>query len=248
MSAYSKFTQCLDVTSRWEGGWSNHPLDPGGKTKYGVTEAAWLAYNRRQGVKNPTNIKNITRVQAEKFYQSEYWLAGGCDKLGVGVDLATFDACVNSGVSRGLKWLLASIGGEDHITVKRICAKRLGFVQSLKTWATFGRGWANRIADIEAKGVAWALAAKGNVKEQLAKEAKSANASVKKNAQGAAGGAATTGSPTLMPAETADQIAGYVMGGLIIAGLAILGFFILRTYIHKQREKAYLAEMEKVAT
>lgn len=73
--------------------------------------------------------------------------------LAVGVDLATYDASVNSGGSRGGKWLLTSVGGPDYETAKRICAKRLSFAQSLKICKTIGKGWSHRIADFEAKGV-----------------------------------------------------------------------------------------------
>jgi lysozyme family protein len=58
---------------------------------------------------------------------------------------------------------------------KRICAKRLGFMQPLNIWKTFGRSWARRLADIEAKGVAWALTAANDnqalVKQQLEEDA-----------------------------------------------------------------------------
>lgn len=54
---------------------------------------------------------------------------------------------------------IEAIGGPDYDTVKGICAKRLGFMQPLNIWKAFGCGWARRVADIEAKGVAWALTA-----------------------------------------------------------------------------------------
>ena len=56
-------------------------------------------------------------------------------------------------MSRGIKWLKASVGSSDHtVTARAICRKRLSFMQSLKIWKTFGKGWSNRVADIEVIG------------------------------------------------------------------------------------------------
>ena len=134
----AKFRRCHDVTKTWEGGWSDHPADPGGKTMYGVTEAVYHAWLRQHG-KPLRPVRQITPAEAEQIYFEQYWVPSGGPRLATGVDLATYDASVNSGVSRGRKWLLASIGGPDHETVKRICATRLSFMRSLKIWNTFGR-------------------------------------------------------------------------------------------------------------
>ena len=137
----AKFRRCHEVTKAWEGSWSDHPADPGGKTMYGVTEAVFHAWLRQQ--RKPVRpVRQITAAEAEQIYFEQYWVPSGGPTLANGVDLATYDASVNSGVSRGRKWLLASIGGPDHETVKRICATRLSFMRSLNIWNTFGRGWA----------------------------------------------------------------------------------------------------------
>jgi lysozyme family protein len=151
----AKFRRCHTVTARWEGGWSDHKADPGGKTMYGITEAVYHAWLRRKG-QSPKPVRGITRGEAETIFFANYWQAAQCDRLAPGVDLATYDSAVNSGVSRGRKWLLASIGGPDEQTVRRMCAARLAFVRGLSTWKSFGKGWSNRIADIERTGVAWA--------------------------------------------------------------------------------------------
>jgi lysozyme family protein len=150
-----KFRRCHAVTAKWEGGWSDHKADPGGKTMYGITEAVYHAWLRKQG-RQPKPVRSISREVAEEIFFTNYWQAAKCDRLAPGVDLSTYDASVNSGVSRGRKWLLSSIGGRDDQTVKRMCATRLAFVRGLSTWSSFGRGWSNRIADIEKTGVAWA--------------------------------------------------------------------------------------------
>lgn len=151
----TRFNRCHAVTAKWEGGWSDHSADPGGKTMYGITEAVYHAWLRSRG-QSAKPVRQITKRDAEAIFFKNYWQAAKCDRLAPGVDLATYDSAVNSGVSRGRKWLLASIGGPDDQTVRRMCAARLAFVRGLSTWSHFGKGWTNRITDIERTGVAWA--------------------------------------------------------------------------------------------
>lgn len=241
--AEGNFERCHAVTAVHEGGWSNHPSDPGGKTMYGVTEAVYIAWRKKEGLPLKP-VRYITKSEARAIYESNYWRAAGCEGLAPGVDLATYDASVNSGVGRGRKWLLASVGGSDEQTVKRICAKRLGFMQSLRIWKTFGRGWSRRVADIEAKGVAWALAAKttpGVRKSTLEREAKAAKSKATKQV----GGAATGGGGAVVAPEAADQMAGWALGGVIVVVAVIAGFFIVRAIINKNRAEAYAREAAK---
>lgn len=250
MAVTQKFLRCHAVTKVWEGGWSNHAADPGGKTMYGVTEAVFHAWLRRSG-KPIRPVRSITMAEAETIYFDEYWKPSGGPTLAAGVDLATYDSSVNSGVSRGRKWLLASVGGPDHETVKKICAKRLGFVQSLRTWATFGKGWGNRIADVQAKGVAWALAAQNDnavVKEQLRDEAHEADKKAKQQQTGAgasgAGGAGTVGVD--QGTDIATQIPQWLTAGIALALFGIAAYLIWRALQKRAQAKAYQREAENL--
>lgn len=237
----AKFRRCHDVTKAWEGGWSDHPADPGGKTMYGVTEAVFHAWLRQQ--RKPVRpVRQITAAEAEQIYFEQYWVPSGGPTLANGVDLATYDASVNSGVSRGRKWLLASIGGPDHETVKRICAKRLGFMRSLNVWKTFGRGWARRVADIEAKGVAWALTAANDnpavVKQQLEEDAGKARSQAHKQT-GAAAGAGGGGAISI---DQGAQLGDWILAGIAFVAFAALAFLIIRALINTHRATAYARE------
>ncbi|NKB96821.1 hypothetical protein HED48_23420 [Ochrobactrum intermedium] len=161
MSAQSTslaFQACHAVTARWEGGWSNHAADPGGKTMYGITEKVWLAWNKAKGISKPKPIRQITRAEAEEIYYHDYWLAARCNTLAAGVDMFTYDSSVNSGVSRARKWLLASVGGTDIETIKKMAAKRTSFLRALANFAVFGKGWINRVTDVEAQSIKRSLA------------------------------------------------------------------------------------------
>jgi len=244
------FKSCLAVTLGYEGGWSDHPSDPGGATMKGIT---LTTYRRYRPAATKTQLRNIPTKDVEAIYRSGYWDTVNGDRLAAGVDLATFDAGVNSGPGRARKWLIASIGGPDHETVKKLCAKRLGFMRSLAIWNTFSRGWSRRVAEIEARGVAWALVkstSPAQTREQLAKEATAASSRSRKQTVGAGtAGTATTagGGDALFNPQHADQIAGWVLGGLLAAGAVVATILIVRAIIHRQRASAYAAEAERIA-
>ncbi len=241
------FQASLKVTLAYEGGWSDHPKDPGGATMKGITLAT---YRRYFPSANKTQLRNISTENVAKIYRQDFWQAVNGDTLEAGVDLATFDAAVNSGPGRAKSWLRASVGGPAHQTVKQLCAKRLGFVQSLKIWSTFGRGWGARIAAIEAKGVAWALAHAApatTVKAKLADEQQAATRIAKTaRTSGGTAGAATAGGggDVLVNPHHAEQLAGWVIGGLLVAGAIVAIVLISRSVIHRQRAAAYAAEAD----
>jgi len=242
-----RFEICQAVTGKWEGGWSDHPADPGGKTMYGITEVRWHEYQDKMGLKR-TPVRNITMAQALKFYRSEFWLACGADKLFPGVDLAVYDASVNSGVSRGRKWLLASAGSNDHSeTVKKICRARLSFMQSLKIWKTFGKGWGRRVADIEARGVAMALEAMGlsaaQVREKAQYEAvtsaKQANTAKKAATTTATATSAPAAAPVVEPSTVADATTVWLLVAIVAAGAVATIIFIAKKRAADARVEAY---------
>lgn len=146
------FDRCLAHVLEFEGGYVNHPQDPGGETNFGISKRAYPN----------ENIKGMTRQRAAQIYRRDYWNAVRGDDLPAGMDLVAFDAAVNSGVSRGAKWLQASLGvpadgkiGPQTLTaarnahpvavIDRACDERMGFLRRLGTWGTFGKGWTRRV-------------------------------------------------------------------------------------------------------
>ncbi len=235
------FAKALDVTLAEEGAWSDHPEDKGGPTMKGVTLATFRDYFPGATV---YQLRNITSDQLQKIYR-RFWDGVSGDALQSGVDLATFDYGVNSGPGVAHAALLKAIGGTNVQTVQRLCARRLSSYRTFRNWRTFGKGWAARVARIEAKGVAWALAADATpVKPALGKEAK--KAAGKATAQGAT--AAGAGGATIAPvgSESVDAAANHI-GGLALAGitaaLVLLALWLgWRAYVNTQRARAYAAE------
>lgn len=157
-----------------EGGYSNHPSDPGGATMFGVIQSVYDSYRHNRGLFT-RSVRLIEEREVEEIYRTRYWNKICGDRLPSGVDYAVMDAGVNSGVGRGAKWLQEGINalipqgkikvdsdiGETTIRmakacdpvalVNQICDRRYGFVKSLRIFATFGDGWTNRIEGFKDK-------------------------------------------------------------------------------------------------
>lgn len=151
----SAFTRLLGH----EGGYSNHPADPGGKTRYGITEAV----AREVGYRG--DMRELPLDLAKRIYKDRYWDAVRAEELPEAIRYAVFDAAVNSGVRQAALWLQRAVGVKDDGIIgpqtlaavraadperllRRMLAQRLRFMAGLPTWAAFGRGWARRIADL----------------------------------------------------------------------------------------------------
>ena len=137
-----------------EGGYSNHPSDPGGPTNYGITIADYRMYIKPRAT--AADVRDMRLDDAKKIYRSKYWDAMGCDDLPPGVDYAVFDYGVNSGISRALKVLARFPNMSPTDTVNAICAERLAFLKRLKTWPTFGAGWGRRVKEVRTYALALA--------------------------------------------------------------------------------------------
>lgn len=242
------FDGSLSFTLGFEGGYSSDRRDPGnwtggkvGKgvlkgTKKGISAAAYPSLD----------IKNLSDTRIAEIYRRDYWLMVRGDNLAAGVDLVVFDGAVHSGVSRSRSWLMASVGGTDVQTVKKCCAKRLGFLQTIAVWKLYKNGFTRRVAAVEAKGVAWALAANkampATIQATLQDEETAATKKSRaRNLQAQGSGAAGAGGAIVAP-EHIDQLAGWILGGLVVVGLVVAGLLIVRSIIHKHRAEAYAAE------
>ena len=246
--AQGNFPRCLAVTLPHEGGWADHPKDPGGATMKGITLATYRQY--KPGA-SKAQLRAITDAEVEAIYRKGYWNPVRGDQLPAGVDLATFDYGVNSGPKRAGKALQASVGAaQDGIvgpatvkaasqknsaaTVKAICARRLSFVRGLSTFTTFGKGWSRRIADVEAKGVAMA----GAGAAVLSAEGVKAGERSKSQGQAANGAGALGGGAGGVEAVAGDVNWFLIFGLLVAAGVAF-ALIKSRSRINADRAEAY---------
>ena len=160
----SNFDAALQHVLQSEGGFVNHPSDPGGMTNLGVTARTWEDWIGH--APSEKEMRALTAKDVAPLYKRKYWDAIKGDDLPSGLDYCVFDCAVNSGPGRAAKMLQEVVGvkpdgGIGPLTmaaVKAHCVtpedtkalisayadKRLQFWQSLTTFATFGKGWTRR--------------------------------------------------------------------------------------------------------
>ncbi len=157
------FNRALQCVLVHEGGFANHPKDPGGATMKGVT---LLTFRKFFGAdKTVEELKHITQEQLARIYRAGYWDKCCCDQLPDGVDYAVFDFAVNSGPGRAAKVLQAVLNAKQdgavgpvtlglvaalkpEVIINDFCDRRLTFLQQLDTFATFGKGWSRRVTEV----------------------------------------------------------------------------------------------------
>ncbi|GGA45762.1 glycoside hydrolase family 108 protein [Pelagibacterium lentulum] len=240
--AKGNLQRCLEHLWPFEGGYVDHPRDPGGATNMGITFAVLQAW-RKQPI-SKADVRNLSKAEASQIYEARYWRPIRGDDLRVGDDLAVFDFGVNSGVSRSARYsqavagvsqdgqigpvTLAAIGRiPSRDFIKRLCARRLSFVQSLAIWNTFGKGWSRRIASVEATALSWV-----STKTELQKDAK--DAQNKANGQG--GAAVGTGGAGVV--DQANEVSGLPIGLVLGLIAVVVVLLVIRAVINRQRAKA----------
>lgn len=162
------FDAALKAILHHEGGYVNHPADPGGMTNLGVTKRVWEEWVGHEV--DEKTMRNLTPELVGPMYKVKYWDKIKGDDLPTGVDYVVFDAAVNSGPGRAAKWLQACVGVEPDggIGPKTLAAvnafdtnqliedyakRRLSFLMDLQTWDTFGKGWSRRVAEVQKTGL-----------------------------------------------------------------------------------------------
>ena len=103
------FTAALPFILRWEGGFVDHPADPGGRTNKGVTQRVYNAWRARQGQPG-RDVKFIDEAEVQAIYESGYWVPPRCDLLMQPLDLVQFDTAVNMGPGRAVRFLQQAVG------------------------------------------------------------------------------------------------------------------------------------------
>ncbi|MCA0318234.1 MAG: hypothetical protein LCH88_09210 [Proteobacteria bacterium] len=238
--AAGNFDACLAVILRHEGGYVDHPKDPGGATNRGVTIGTLSGWLGRPATK--AEVRALTAADVTPIYRKNYWDACGCDALPAGVDLAVFDPAVNSGPPRAKQWYAKArqASAEPVPLVRRICDVRMGFLQALRTWGRFGRGWASRVADIRARGEVMARAGQSAATIRTAATAEASRAA--QAARKAATQAKTiTTAAAGSPAAPAAAGAGWTLIIVVVLAVAIpLAFLALRAW-HRSRYEAELS-------
>jgi lysozyme family protein len=160
----SNFPAALALVLKSEGNFVNHRNDPGGMTNLGVTRNVWRDWVNRDV--DEAEMRSLTPELVTPLYKARYWDACHCSDLPRGVDYAVFDSAVNMGPGRAAKLLQTALevtadGAIGRATIAAATAAdptelleafslgKEAFYQSLPTFATFGKGWLNRVAHVQ---------------------------------------------------------------------------------------------------
>ena len=161
------FKHCLEIILHHEGGYVNHPKDPGGMTNLGVTKRVYESWVGKEV--DESDMRALTPEDVAPIYEKNYWHKIKGNDLPGGLDLCVFDFGVNAGPGRAAKYLQKMIGTvadggigpntlqalglyEEEVggvaeVVKEYQKRRQGYYEGLSTFATFGKGWTRRVVE-----------------------------------------------------------------------------------------------------
>jgi lysozyme family protein len=164
--AASNWDNAFKLMLASEGGFVNHPSDPGGMTNLGVTKTTWENWVGRES--DEKEMRGLTPEKVEPLYKKKFWDACRCDELPSGIDYLVFDFAVNAGPGRSIKTLQSAVGAtpdggigpmtlaavnsfSEAELVDKFSQAKEDFYRSLNTFETFGKGWLNRVAAVKIK-------------------------------------------------------------------------------------------------
>jgi lysozyme family protein len=160
--------KCFDLVIVNEGGYVDNKLDPGGATNWGCTQAVWEGYIGHKV--SVDDMKALTKEDVKPLYKKRYWDAIHGDAIPSGLDYCLFDCAINSGVNRSAKIIQEIVGvfadgaiGNNTVSaitqlnpvtaINEFCDKRQAFLESLKTFPVFGKGWTKRVSEVRIKSL-----------------------------------------------------------------------------------------------
>lgn len=160
--ANERFKKCLDIVLKHEGGFVDHPKDPGGATNFGITIKTLSEWRGRDVTVE--DVRSLTKQEAAEIYLSRYWNRIRGDQLPPGVDLVVFSAAVLLGVRRASGILqsivdaktdgiigqetLAKVASMDvEYVIDQFCDDWLDYLRSRPHWQEFQRGWTRRVTE-----------------------------------------------------------------------------------------------------
>jgi len=151
------FDSAIAFILQAEGVQSDDPADPGGFTRFGISQRAHL----------DVDVPNLTKPAAIEIYRSHYWISASLDLLPGPIAVATMDACVQHGIRPAIRMLQHTLGVQQDGVVGPVtiaaaeranaedlvldyCARRGVYYAHLSTFEAFGYGWLRRIFSLAA--------------------------------------------------------------------------------------------------
>lgn len=170
----SDFRRSLNLVLKYEGGMSDDPHDPGGRTKDGITHTDYDAYRKHNGLPL-RDVFMMEDSERDEIYRTQYWDPIRGDELPSGLNYLMFDSAVNSGIMRSVRWVQRALGSSveengklNDTTLKAIksadvvslihkyCEARRNFIKNLSIFRVLGKNWIRRVDDAEQAAIAMA--------------------------------------------------------------------------------------------
>lgn len=151
----------------WEGGFANHPKDPGGATMRGITLATFRsAFGKGKSV---DDLKNLTDEEWNTVFRRFFWDRWRADEIksqsiaNILVDWIWASGShsiiktqqllgVRADGKVGPQTLNAINSQDSKLLFERLFERRRKFIFSCRNFETFGKGWLNRLNSI---GYGW---------------------------------------------------------------------------------------------
>jgi lysozyme family protein len=256
----TNFNKCCAITLDYEGGNDDDPRDPGGRTSRGITQREWNTYVRAHSTSGlPADVWKAPQAAVVDIYRTQYWNLVAGDQWPKGIDLCVYDAGVNSGLGKSLVWSRAALAqgtgtfvslaaaasaARDKVAIiHRFQARRLAFLEALRTWAYFGKGWGRRVAGIEALAVKMSLEDQGRPPEVVATELSKKGQTAANASKTAGGGAVAAPSAAATHASThahnVDWTTWAVDATILIVTIAVVAYLLHKWYANQVRAAAF---------
>lgn len=159
------FYRCIELIIAEEGGYVNHPVDPGGETKYGISQRAYPHLN----------VAALTLDDAISLYQRDYWHPIHGDVFPDGLALLLLDSAVNQGPVTAVTLLQQALCRSRTVTVDGLSGPQTEYAANAampriltdfaaeralryefnRHEAIFGRGWYRRLFTLHGIAQRW---------------------------------------------------------------------------------------------
>ena len=152
-----------EVNGMPDGGYVYNPADPGGETKYGISNRAYPN----------VDIAELTEDDAKAVYQRDYWDAHHCGDMPWAIGWVFFDCAVNHGAHEAIKWLQGALSlpvdgvlgphtlaaatavSQPVAAARDITLARDEFAAALPNYPIFRHGWKKRFLNTLIGAIQW---------------------------------------------------------------------------------------------
>lgn len=155
---------------RWEGGFVNHPSDPGGATNMGITIGTLAEWRGTEVTVD--DVKELTRAEADQIFRTKYYASNRCGEMPERIAMVVYNCSVLSGRKRAItlvqqafnglgllvdgkplavdgilgRMTMSALKGTDpSVLANAFMDRQEDYLRHLDTFSTFGKGWLNRM-------------------------------------------------------------------------------------------------------